>query len=244
MSDLARLQQAFTDAVLSPEETLEGLAGMIEGGPLSPVQRLNVYRNNYRLGLTDGVAEIFPLVSAFVGSQFLKGALRRYILAEPPAEPMLHRYGAGFAAFLDDFEPASGVPYIADLARIEWAVHELQNALEEPLLPPEDAEGAMRAGWARLSSNMRLVVSAYPVVNLWMVGRGQLPPEAVRLEDGAQTAAVVLTGRQVRILPLEGGLAKLARCLHAGDQPVPEDLYAYAAGLAERSLLSKRDGES
>jgi len=241
MSDLARLQQAFADAVLSPEGTLAGLEGAIEAGPLSPVRRLNVYRNNYRLTLTDAVAEIFPLVAAFVGSQFLKAALRRYITQEPPAEPMLHRYGGGFPAFLESFEPAEAVPYIADLARVEWAVHELQNASEEPRLPMEDAEDAVRKGRAQLSANMRLVVSAYPVVNLWMVGRGQLPPEAVRLQDGPQTAAIVLADRQVRLLPLEGAMAKLAEALRDREQDTPEELYSCAAGLAERGLLASRD---
>ena len=196
MSDLAAFQTAMKEAMIAGGEPARHLADMIAGGGLTPEQRVQVHQNNYRQTLTGALLSLFPLAQIFVGEAFMKGALARYIAAEPPTVPVLARYGRGVASFLDDFPPIAQVPYIPDIVRLEWAIHELQ-------VTPEAAVAAEGIGKPRLSPNARLVDSDYPVLNLWMAGTGQLAPEAVNLKSGGQCAAVLLQGGEVRIMALD-----------------------------------------
>ncbi|TNE66477.1 MAG: DUF2063 domain-containing protein [Alphaproteobacteria bacterium] len=238
MAELARLQADFAAAILGPDADVGGLGGRVEGDGIPAPLRLNVYRNNFRQGLGTALAEIFPVVQAFVGPAFLKAALRHFVVAYPPSEPMLYGYGAGFADFLDHFPPAAQVPYVADVARVEWAMHELQNAVEEGVLT---TSALPEAGRVRLSGNVRLVVSRYPVASLWMAGTGQLPPEAVNPDAGGQTAAIVLSDMEIRLLPLEGGIKTLAETLWRDEEPDAAQL-VHLPALAGRGMLT--DGET
>ena len=40
-----------------------------------------------------------------------------------PPQPVLAEYGAGFPDFVADYEPARGLPYLADVARLDWALN-------------------------------------------------------------------------------------------------------------------------
>ncbi len=195
MSDLATLQSRMRAALVEGGEPEAGLAAAIDAGTLTSVQRIRVHQNNYRQTLTTSLLAIFPVAAVFVGEQFLRGVAGKYVQAHPPVAPMLSAYGATFADFLDDFPPVAQVSYLPDIVRLEWAVHELQVAREAE----EEADGVLC-----LSPNARLVDSRYPILNLWMAGTGQIPPEAVNVKSGGQCAAAVLRAGEVRLMALEG----------------------------------------
>jgi hypothetical protein len=105
---------------------------------------LTIYRNT-RLGtLTRALATAFPAVRALVGEDFFEAAARQFIRAEPPATACLDDYGERFAAFLAQLPPAAGIAYLADVARLEWAVNRALHAPDGPVL-----ELAALAGVAR-----------------------------------------------------------------------------------------------
>jgi hypothetical protein len=39
---------------------------------------------------------------------------------EPPLSPILLKYGGRFPTFIETFRPTSSLPYLADVARLEW----------------------------------------------------------------------------------------------------------------------------
>ena len=84
-------------------------------------RRFNVYRNNVVTGLVEALMATYPVVTQLVGDEFMRETARLFALAQPPRSPVLLDYGESFAAFLHDFEPAAALPYLADVARLEWA---------------------------------------------------------------------------------------------------------------------------
>ncbi len=201
MSDLASLQRQFASAITSSDpKCSKALVEAVNGHGLQGWQRIQVHCNNYAHATADALLPVFPVTQKFVGEDFLRGLAREYMKKTPPSEPCLFTYGGCFADFLETFNPVQAVPYVPDLVRLEWAVHDLQNAEEyAPVVPPPSACYV-------LSPNVRVVDSRYPVLALWMAGTGQLPPEAVHLGQGGQTAAIVLRGGQVLLQSLEGEL--------------------------------------
>jgi hypothetical protein len=62
--------------------------------------------------------------------EFFDGAAAFFIRRHPPREAYLGNYGREFATFLSGFRPASSLPYLADVARFEWALNVAANSLD------------------------------------------------------------------------------------------------------------------
>jgi hypothetical protein len=229
MSELARLQASMKAAMVSGAEPEAHLVASVLPSGLAPAQRIQVHQNNYRQTLTAALLALFPVAQVFVGEQFMKGVLARYVADDPPSEAVLAHYGAGAADFLQAFPPVAQVPYLPDIVRLEWYVHELQVAVE---VDTGDAAPHQRR---KLSPNVRLVDSDFPVLNLWMAGTGQIAPEAVNVKSGGQCAAVLLSGGEVRLLALDAAEREFVRSLtseNSAHEPV-------AARLIEMGVLCR-----
>lgn len=186
--DLAKFQKEFSNHIRNSDP------GNAEGLHLS-TQRdaasFGVYKNNYRLTLFEHLTAIFPVCAKFVGSDFLGMAIREYVQSTPPATEIMHEYGESFPGFLTAYEHLADVRYVADIASIEWYIHTLQFVKEAEGLPS-----------AALNPAMYIVKSRFPLLRLWMVGAGQLAPEAVHITSGSENVAVVLTNAQVLLQPI------------------------------------------
>src|SRR5262245_41990171 len=145
---LPDLQRAMTERVLdrSPDPLDSMLLDHIDGGGLAPEQRLQVYRNNCLISLTDALKATYPVLHRLVGDGFFRTAAIAFIKAHPPREPRLSTYGAAFAAFLAQYPPASGLVYLPDVAKLEWALNSALHAPDVPALSPAELEQAAEAG--------------------------------------------------------------------------------------------------
>lgn len=171
-------------------------------------RRFDVYRNNRMVSLIEALETTFPAVLRLVGEAFFKAAARAYIDREPPRSPVLLLYGRGFGDFLDGFAPAAQVPYLGDVARLEWArLNAFHAADAEPLaidclsaLAPEDL-GDLQFG---LHPSLQLLRSRWPVVSLWAVSSGSDPAAAVDMNCG-DDALVIRPALAVDTRVLPGG---------------------------------------
>lgn len=165
---LLELQQRFRGAILGEDPALEAA---IEGRGLTAAQRLQIYRNNSLISLTQALKTTFPALVRIVDERFFAFAADRFIRAQPPRQPRLAEYGADFADFLASFEPARTLPYLPDLARLEWAINQAYNAEDLPpldvtklaTLAPEDLPSLR----LRLHPASRLIASPYAIDQLW-----------------------------------------------------------------------------
>src|SRR5882762_31056 len=137
-----------------------------------PADRLDIYRNTFVTGVTKALRLSYPAVDRLVGNDFFDGAAGVFIARHPPCAAYLDEYGADFAQFLRGFQPAAALEYLADVARLEWAVNRAIHAADiEPLdfkrleaLPPEDQ---VRVCFVPHPS-IALVCADYPVDVIWL----------------------------------------------------------------------------
>lgn len=148
----------------------------IPGVPEGKVRgALDIYRNNYRGNLQDAMAAAYPVIRQVVGVDFFRYAVRHYIAGHPSRNGDLHRYGARYPGFLSRFAPAASLPYLPDLARLEWLCHRAHFSLESGLF-----QGRL--------------VSAHPVVTLWQTHQRENGDEiSIDLSTGGEVAIVVRT---------------------------------------------------
>ncbi len=141
-------------------------------------QRFAVYRNNVISSLIDALADTFPVVQQLVGNEFFRAMAQVFVRQAPPTSRVLAEYGAGFAAFIAQFAPAASVPYLADIARLEFAqLSSLHSADCAPI--SAEALQALLADSEQLSQaqlvlapNVQLLSSPYAVVDLWGAHQG------------------------------------------------------------------------
>ena len=194
-------------------------------------RRFRVYRNNVHGALIGALADAYPVLRRLVGADFFAAMAREYFLSESSRAPSLALYGAGFADFVESFAPASGVVYLADVARLERARLESLHAADAPALDygdlPKDG-GRLLALRLVPHPALRLVESQYPIVSIWRVnqsGHGQREIIAAR-----ESALVTRPAYAIETDLLDEPVAALTRALMAG--AAVGDACRQAAGLA------------
>ena len=185
MLPLSDRQREFGAAILNPHAVLPlGLVGP-DGEP--SLRRFSVYRNNVVVGLIDALKQSFPAVTRIVGDEFMTAMTRIYVAQEPPASPILLHYGAGFADFIESFEPASTVPYLADVARMERAWHEAYHARETTTLDTTSLAGLAPHEFERVNftphPSLQLVSSSYPALSIWQMNVEGAEPQPIELSQ-------------------------------------------------------------
>jgi hypothetical protein len=231
MTRLAELQRAFAGAVLDPEAAVPAPLSRKAGA--SPCRRFGVYRNNVYASLIDALAGRFPVVARLVGEAFFRAMARVYVEREPPRSAVLIRYGASFPDFVSDFAPAASVPYLADMASLEWAWHAAYHAPDAAPLPLAEIAGAVdRAEDAVLTlhPSLSIVRSLYPIVSIFELNTQAGDVQPTRLEGG-EDALVVRPRLDVELRRLPAGGASFLLALKQG-QTIGE---ARAAALAQAS---------
>lgn len=194
MPALRDLQAAFS-AHLKGEDRPD-LAASVVGDTISAAARLRVHRHHVAESLATALEATFPTVQAIVGDAFFRAMAKTFVMEDLPRQPVLVEYGAGFPAFVTGYRPAASLPYLADMARLDWALNLALQAPEEERLAPSDL-----AGWAperllglklALAAGSGVILSPYPVDRIWRASQpGSL--EGVSLEEGA--AAVIVLRR-------------------------------------------------
>lgn len=139
VSALRELQIQLRQAVLGGA-TAEIVAAIQSDG-LDPAARIGIYRNHAFATLGASLRGTFPVVCRLVDERFFAYAAHEYLREHPPHSRCLAEYGADFADFLADFEPCKSLPYLADVARFEWALNIAARVREAAPLPPQVLAG-------------------------------------------------------------------------------------------------------
>ena len=210
-------QQVFAHALLSSAAPVpSGLAG--SGGSAS-VRRFGVYRNNVVAGLKDALEDTFSVVRRIVGEEFFSAMARVYVMANPPRSPVLLKYGETFPTFLRSFKPAQELPYLPDVAAIEFAWLEAYHAAEQRPLDRRAFLAVSEASAPRLRlglhPSVRVVRSAFPATTIWHANREQDVMEEIRLDQGGEDALIVRPAAEVGVHLLRPGDAVFLRALGA-----------------------------
>src|SRR5437870_2320134 len=135
MSSLRELQAGVRAALLADDE--RGVAPDVVDDGLSASARLAVYRHHVFTSLTEALEATYPVVCRLVDRRFFGWVADQYVRVRPPAGPCLFEYGADFPEFVAAFPACAHLPWLADVARLEWAMNAALHAPDAPALEPE-----------------------------------------------------------------------------------------------------------
>lgn len=250
---------AFAAALIDPgRETPAVLTGP---SGKAAIKRYNVYRNNVTVSLIEAVAAIYPAVQRITGVAFFRAMARCHIRATPPTSPLLFEYGRDFPAFIETYEYARSMLWLADVARVERAWLDAYHAADAKslsaqtlgLFPPERlAELVFVAHPAT-----RIVRSRFSVVTVFAANRSEAPVDRIDAsvpEDGLITRPdldVVVRhlppGGAVFLTSLIAGRSLGEAAASALDASPAFDIASHIAGMIEAGVftaatLEKQDG--
>jgi hypothetical protein len=130
-------------------------------------------------------------------------------------------FGESFAEYLAGFAPAQGLPYLPDVARLEWAWHRAFHAADVPPLSLERLATVTPASYPALRfvlhPSVCLLASAYPLLRIWQVNQPDYAGDpSVSLAEGGVRLRVARTGLDVEIESLNAGDDALLRAFATG----------------------------
>lgn len=206
----AAAQRTFAAALVDPDAALP--PGIAAPTGVDLARRFAVHRNNVLSGLVEALGQRFPAVAAIVGDPFFAAAATEYARTRPPLHPVLADFGDRFPEFLAAFPPAAGLPYLADVARIEAARTRLFHGADAP--PPQRAPAASAAAMRVVpAAEVAIVHSRYPVVTIWEMNAGLRLPAAIA--DWSPEWAMLLRRQErvpvLRVGPAEAALVQASR---------------------------------
>jgi hypothetical protein len=173
-------------------------AGLVAGDAARAAARFMIHRGNVVESLANALGHTYPAVKAIAGEANFRVLAAGFVRARPPRKPELMAYGGGFPEFVAGHAAAMrDFPYLADLARLEWAMNEVYFADDAPALAPE-ALGAippekLPALRLALHPAARVVVSAeFPIHAIWAAATAGGKPDPAPGDGEPQGGAVVV----------------------------------------------------
>src|SRR5262245_39393997 len=118
MRSLRDLQESFARALITGVSE-RGVPGIRADG-ISPLQRLGFYRTNVLSNYLEGLRATYRCVENLVGPGCFAYYADQFIRETPSRSGDLNRYGSELADFLARAPIAMQLPYLADVARLEW----------------------------------------------------------------------------------------------------------------------------
>jgi hypothetical protein len=210
------VQAEFAGALLSVARQAPAcLKGAAQG---RAERRFAVYRNTVTMGLIEALQARFPVVERLVGEEFFRAMARAYVALEPPSSPLLFRYGDGFPTFIGRFTPAAPLPYLADVARLEYARGVAFHAADRDPLPTASFaaldNGHLADFAVTLHPSVGIVTSPFPILSIWLANQAETVPSL--RHRGAESALVSRPYFEVETRRLQPGTDAFLLALSVG----------------------------
>ncbi len=221
MTNLRDLQENFISDCLSGDLTNDNLSmkNDICGQPISEIARMQLYRDSAIGNIIAPLELTYPVIKDLVGDNFFDLMCHKYIEKHWPKSGNMNDYGKKFAEFIKDLEQTKSLPYLSDIARLEWLFH--LSSL---------ADDKQQSDWSKfaqlteenlskvkidLHPSTMLIASDYPILKIWEMCKENCA-EKLDLKQGVNTL-LVRKNLKVNLYPLEDNEMAFLRALINGE---------------------------
>jgi len=217
MNHLQKLQSEFANSLFSVTKHSVNKQGQcprylndaILHNGLDAQRRMNIYKNNLMIGLTNALLAVYPVINKLVGDTFFSYAAKEYIKRHPSESGDLHSFGEYFSMFLGGFSPAAKLVYLADMAKLEWAYHLAFHAGNETGIDmgalAKLTETQLSNIRLRLNNSAILIDSDFPLLQIWQANQEFSSKENVNLDEGGVKIIVNRNEFDIEFTPLRDG---------------------------------------
>ena len=200
MLDLLRQYESELVAAVS-RSTIEQhrafLSKIKKKSRISPQLAVEIYSNNTRGARVAALEQIYPACASVVGSKVFRAIAREFVANDKYGSADLNTYGGTFhrhlQQLLSDQRLPQDVIYLADLARLEYLLHQAYYADNDPSFDFDEFEQMLNDGIDirfHTSHALGLIASGYPLHQIWMANMSQQCSRTVNAINGTQYLVV------------------------------------------------------
>ena len=194
MADVLRSRRALTKSEAVTERAKDHFTG---NDRLSPVEQVNIYREQFWLRHTTALVEDFPGLGGVIGQSDWERLVEDYFDRYPPISWTLRNLGDRLP---EHVEASTWLPHhelCVDMARLEWLYVEVFDAAEAPPLDPSKLATIPEEAWASATivvhPALRLLRTRYAVAELRRRLRAK-PEQSIAIPDPDAQNVVLYRG--------------------------------------------------
>ena len=165
MTSLLDSQQQFYRAIFDKNQTMTEIDD----------SRVNIYRQTIFHSLHHALSTSYPVIGRLVGTEFFHFLTQQYIQQYPSVSGDLNRYGDAFFQLLQSLPETAELPYLADVAQLEWCVQLAENSRDHTPFPIEKLIAVAPEHYPDLQfflhPSVYLLSSIYPVAEIWLANQ-------------------------------------------------------------------------
>ena len=161
----SRIRPKAVSSILLDEAILNAQRGT------AGAERLGVYASGYMARAREALLESYEAVHYVVGDAAFSSLALAYAERYPSQDYNLSAFGCHLPEFLKESPLTQRLPFLTDLARLEWAVREAFHAFDQPPIDKEQLFALSLEVWAQsrltLQPSVRMVTSSWPILDIW-----------------------------------------------------------------------------
>lgn len=241
---LAQDQQTLLRAVLGGQGD-DALWALVDSNPSGAAEKslnrrgLQAYQSHGLALAERALGAAYPVIAQLLGDENFTALAQHFWRQHPPASGDMAQWGEGLANFLSAAPQLAAEPYLADVARVEWALHRASFAADAS---PDLASFACLSAEPpatpslTLSPGVWLLASAFPVVSLI---HAHLSPADHKKLALAHAASMLECCTGENALVWREGFRAQVKCVSAAERAL---LAALVAGESLDAALTKASG--
>lgn len=176
---------------------------------------MQAYRGNVFSNWSKALAGAYPIARKIVGAEFFDALAREYARAHPSASGDLNEFGGKLAQFVETFPHTIDLPYLPDVARMEWLAHRAYYAADA--VPFDFKIALFENPRFRLAPPCALLASAWPLGRIWQVHQDDYErPVDVDLASGPDRIVVHRPRWRVQVQSVAPGDFRFLQAAQAG----------------------------
>lgn len=201
----------------------EAIGGWLRDAPTRRTRGLQAYRAHAGALAERALSAAYPTVAQLVGEASFAALARALWFVQPPQRGDVAQWGEGLADFIAASSQLADEPYLADVARLDWAVHQAAQAADAG--PVQGLQALAEVDPARLrlrlSPGLWLCASVHPVASVWHAHRSSAADRFAGVREAfsagrGEQALVWRDGLQVQVTALAEPDARFMQALRQG----------------------------
>lgn len=192
--NLREVQLGIRTRIQSQQHSLTSSAWLNPQGGVAGDERMDVYAEGYLARVMEALAEVFETIYHLMGRDAFIELSESYIHAHPSHSYNLNFIGEHMAAFIQKASASGKLPFLSDLARLEWNVAQAFHAVSEDVFNPASLETVKEDDWDRLKvvfqPSVSTVSSQWPILDIWKARHTPLKEIHIDIVDRPQNVLV------------------------------------------------------
>lgn len=166
---LKEIQEEFAKHIY--DKTQNKVFDVIDESDIDKNERLEIYRNNV-LGNFDTALELtYEVIKKLVGDQYFESLSKKYHQKYRSKSGNLDDYGNYFHRLISSLKKEHQLPYLSDIAKLEWRYHLAYFAANTTPLDTKKLQQVPEENFSelifKLHPSCHLFSSQYPVFTIW-----------------------------------------------------------------------------